>query len=218
MNLPPHKLPVENISLQQLQALINQATLMVADGNGPKVLETPQHTIIKLFRRKRRFSSALFSPYALRFVNNAFRIKELNIPTVTPLSIRHCRASRIHVVEYERLNGRLLRGELEQNRQPRLFMKTAQFIADLHYKGIYFRSLHFENIVVTDDGLGLIDVADMKIYLKPLAASLRKRNFQHFLRYPQDKKLLSAYGMERFNNEYDTHLSSLIMSDYPPPP
>ncbi len=206
----PNKLPVENISWQQLKDLTDQARLMVADGAGLKVLETPQSTIIKLFRRKRWFSSAMFAPYAVRFVNNALRIKELDIPTITPLSIRHCKTSRIHVVEYVRLRGRLLRGELEQNREPQLFVKTAQFIADLHYKGIYFRSLHFENIVVADDGLGLIDVADMKIYPEPLSTSLRKRNFQHFLRYPQDRRLLNAYGMEHFNNQYDTHLKSLI--------
>jgi len=210
INLPSSKLPVENINKQQLQTLINQATLMVADGNGPKVLETTQHTIIKLFRRKHWLSSAMFVPYAVRFVNNAFRIKKLNIPTVTPLSIKHCKTSCIHVVEYKRLQGKLLQREFEQKQESQLFVETAHFIANLHYKGIYFRSLHFGNIIVTDDDLGLIDVADMKIYPKPLGTSLRKRNFQHFLRYQQDRMLLKTYGMERFNSEYSAHLNSMI--------
>ena len=210
ISLSYSRLPVEDINRQQLQDLVEQGRLMVADGADPKVLELPQGTIIKLFRRKRWFSSAMFAPYAVRFVNNAFRLKELEIPAITPLSIKYCKVCRIHVVEYEKLHGKPLRRELAQNRESHLFTKTAQFIAGLHYKGIYFRSLHFENIVVGDSSLGLIDVADMKTYSKPLGAALRKRNFQHFLRYPQDRALLGAYGMERFNTEYSTHLNLLM--------
>jgi RIO-like serine/threonine protein kinase len=54
----------------------------------------------------------------------------------------------------------------------------------LHGAGIYFRSLHLGNIVVTPDNeMGLIDVADMRFLRAPLNAELARRNLQHFARY-----------------------------------
>ena len=47
-----------------------------------------------------------------------------------------------------------------------------------------------------------IDIADMKIYPGALSASLRKRNFDHFLRYPADAELISRFGRERFESIY----------------
>ena len=61
------------------------------------------------------------------------------------------------------------------------------FIAKLHDRGVYFRSLHLGNIVMTPEGtLGLIDIADMRFSRGQLTASQRKRNLRHLLRYPSD--------------------------------
>lgn len=46
-----------------------------------------------------------------------------------------------------------------------------QFIADLHDNGIYFRGLHWGNVILMPDNrFGLIDIAEMSIY--PLAFRL----------------------------------------------
>ena len=200
------KLAVERISSDQFNALVDPAELIVADLHGPKVLKLANGNMIKLFRRKRLLSSAVFAPYAVRFVNNAFRLKELGIATITPVQIMHCAELSIHVVEYQPLQGELLRGLLQQPVSDDLFTETARFIAELHNKGIYFRSLHFENVVSSQGQLGLIDIADMKIYPRALSGSLRKRNFDHFMRYPADAELINRFGRERFESIYNQAL------------
>jgi hypothetical protein len=47
------------------------ATVLEADGFGDKVLRLADGTMLKLFRRKRLFSSAAWYPYAQRFADNA---------------------------------------------------------------------------------------------------------------------------------------------------
>lgn len=200
------KLPLATITRDEYTRLVDAAELIVADLAGPKVLQLHNGNMIKLFRRKRWISSAMFAPYAIRFVNNAFKLKLLGIPTVTPVALMHCPEVATHIVEYQPLQGELLRGLLKNDRNGQLFERTARFIARLHRKGVYFRSLHFENIVSHDDELGLIDVADMKIYRNPLGKSLRQRNFQHFLRYPMDAELIRQFGQERFESTYLSNL------------
>lgn len=201
------RLPVTDITPERFNQLVDSSELIVADLGGPKVMKRDNGNMIKLFRRKRLISSALFAPYAIRFVNNAFRLKELGIATVTPVAVMHCAPLSMHVVEYQPLEGELLRGLLQQENSEALFEQTARFIAQLHLNGIYFRSLHFENVISNNDQLGLIDVADMKIYSRPLGESLRQRNFQHFLRYPADAELIAQFGRERFQAIYDHALA-----------
>ncbi|MCW8964080.1 MAG: hypothetical protein OQL16_09800, partial [Gammaproteobacteria bacterium] len=147
-------LPIQTITAEVFDQRIASAELIVADRIGPKVMHLDNGNIIKLFRRKRAISSALFAPYAVRFSNNAFRLKELDIPTITPIGIQHCPQRKTHIVEYQPLPGELLRGLLQKDGSEALFQQTAEFIAELHNKGIYFRSLHFENIVYHDGRLG----------------------------------------------------------------
>jgi hypothetical protein len=201
------KLPVLTIAAERFHSLVDPAELIVSDLNGPKVMRLHNGHMIKLFRRKRLISSAQFAPYAIRFVNNALKLKQLDIPTVTPVRVMHCKDLSIHIVEYEPLEGELLRRLLQRENNEQLFEQTARFIAELHLKGIYFRSLHFENVVYHKGQLGLIDIADMKIYRRCLGNSLRQRNFQHFLRYPADNELISQFGQERFESIYNQALS-----------
>ena len=49
----------------------------------------------------------------------------------------------------------------------------------LHDEGIYFRSLHLGNVVLTPQGeLGLIDIADVRLHRGPLTRFWRKRNLR----------------------------------------
>lgn len=195
-------LPIDLIGIEEFDELVSSAELIVADRIGPKVMKLPNDNLLKIFRRKHLISSALFAPYAVRFVNNAFRLKELGIRCIQPVKIVHCTKNNTYAVEYEPLEGELLRGILQTADNRQLINKTAQFIAELHRKGVYFRSLHFENVIYHDGKLGLIDIADMKIYQKPLSKRLRDRNFQHFLRYPQDKEILTKFGLAEFEKMY----------------
>jgi len=71
--------------------------------------------------------------------------------------------------------------------------KFGAFVASLHEAGIYFRSLHLNNVILTPDNrFGLIDVADMRVLGRPVTPSLARRNFRHMLRDKRDRAWLLA--------------------------
>lgn len=82
-------------------------------------------------------------------------------------------------------------------------MSLGIFISKLHNLGIYFRSLHFGNIVQTPEGeLGLIDIADMSIFPQALGLGRRLRNFRHIHRERYSTRLLSAEAKEILIQSY----------------
>ena len=104
-------------------------------------------------------------------------------------------------VHYEPLPGSTLR-ELPAF-DADLARKLGVFIKRLHDDGVYLRSLHLGNVVLTPEGnLGLIDVADMKVYRSPLRTGLRLRNFRHLWRYVQDRQVIAAHH-EAFVSSFD---------------
>ena len=98
-----------------------------------------------------------------------------------------------HAVIYTPLKGKTLRQHLNKHSvDESLLFQLGEFLAHLHQKGIFFRSVHFGNIILTPDKqLGLIDVADMQISYFPLNYFKRLRNFKHFLRVTEDIQLLA---------------------------
>ena len=187
----------------ELRNLVTRSQVLSRDGFGEKVLQTADGAMVKIFRRKHRFSSALLSCYAKRFCKNANRLRRLGIATVEILDLAYCREEKKHLVTYRPLPGVDLRAALAAGDPDRLLRHLAGFMARLHRAGVYFRSIHFGNIVVTPSGeLGLIDVADMRIFAWSLGADRRNRNFKHMLRYPQDREAVSRFGVERFIQEY----------------
>ena len=152
---------MEKINLKAYQLLIEGADVIEKDGFGVKVLDSKKGEMIKLFRRKRFFSSALFKPYAVRFVNNAELLARLNIPTITVNRLLWCADIKRHIVIYKRLEGELFREVLsnQTGHIEDLYQKFAAFIAELHDKGVYFRSAHLKNILLLPNGeFGLIDI------------------------------------------------------------
>lgn len=177
--------------------------ILEKDSFGIKIVETSNHKIIKLFRLKRYFSSALFHPYAVRFQKNAEQLKDLDIPSVTVEKLAYCREENRHIAIYPKLQGVPLRDALRTACDPSLLVQLAGFIATLHSKGIYFRSLHLGNIILMKNAkFALIDLADMRILKKSLNPKLRIRNFRHLLRYKQDCSFIETFGIEDFVSEY----------------
>jgi tRNA A-37 threonylcarbamoyl transferase component Bud32 len=157
------------------------------------VLETPNGEMMKLFRLKRLFSSAMYYPYAKRFVNNAKKLTALSIPTVNVKNLYYCPAIKRHIVIYQKLEGELLRTVLENNTEQsaNIYTQFAEFVALLHAKGVYFRSIHLKNVLLLSNGaLGLIDISDLQVRSRPLSTSARIRNFSHMLPYQIDKALM----------------------------
>lgn len=158
--------------------------MIEADAHGPKVLRTPGGLMCKLFRRKRALSSALWRPYALRFARNAAGLSGRGVPSVRVLRVWHCPAQARHVVAYEFVPGTTLRERAAQAPlDAAQWHRLGEFIAVLHRRGVYFRSLHLGNVVLRPQGdFALIDVADLRLRTLPLGVRWRARNIRHLLR------------------------------------
>ncbi|KPW15298.1 Toluene tolerance protein [Pseudomonas cannabina pv. alisalensis] len=191
------------------------AEVLESDRKGDKVLRLSDGTMLKLFRRKRLLSSAIWAPYAQRFADNcqALRARGIDCPQVR--QVYRIPGIERDAVHYDPLPGHTLRQLLAEPRDD-LRAALGEFIALLHEKGIYFRSAHLGNVVLTPKGtLGLIDIADLRLYSGPLRKGLRLRNFSHMLRYRadrewllQDRQFLEQYlSHQRACNEADIALA-----------
>jgi len=185
-------------------ALREGATVLEADGTGHKVLRLIDGSMLKLFRRKRLLSSAAWYPYAQRFADNCRHLQERQIPCPVVKAVYRIGAIERDAVHYAPLPGQTLRQVLEEPADhDQLRAQLGRFIAILHERGVYFRSAHMGNVVLTPEGeLGLIDIADLRIFRRPLRKSQRLRNFKHMLRYPQDRQWLLEAGDSSFVDGY----------------
>ena len=175
-------------------ALRAGARVLERDRYGEKVLALADGSYLKLFRRKRLISSAAWYPYAQRFADNAQALAEREIPCPEVTGLYRIPSLRRDAVRYRPLEGRTLRQLLaEGTAAPDLRARLGAFVAGLHAAGIYFRSLHLGNIVLTPAGaLGLIDIADLRAVPRALPAHRRRRDLQHMLRDGNDRAWLQA--------------------------
>lgn len=187
-------MPVNTLTPMALQQLSDQAQIIEEDGLGPKVLRLVDGSFLKLFRRRRWYTSGSFNPYSERFAVNSEQLRTMGIPTPQILALYRLEngSSAVH---YSPLPGNTLRQVLQGITAPAvrqaLVERFGKFMAQLHEQGVYFRSLHLGNVLVLDDGeFGLIDVADMRIYPSSLSLSLRQRNLRHMQRYTVDRRWL----------------------------
>ena len=197
--------PLKCLTLEKYQQFVAKSTVLEQDGYGVKVFETAEGMIVKLFRRKRFLSSVIFKSYAIRFVENARRLQSLGIETVKVEDVYRCTPIDRTLVFYRPVPGRTLRNALHNAADSeRLMEQYAAFLAELHDKGVLFRSIHFNNVIVPDSpgNLGLIDIADMKIFNRGLSFNRRMRNLCHLTRYSEDCQSIRAFGVERFVDIY----------------
>ena len=177
-------------------ALRENCKVIEQDGFGDKVMILQDGTFLKLFRRKRLITSAAIWPYAQRFADNAKKLEELGIPCPKIIQVYRIPSIERDGVHYHPLPGTTLRdlyrGDLEYPADLReRFLKFVEHIQDL---GVYFRSIHLGNVVLTPEGeIGLIDISDMKIFRRPLSQWQRKRNYEHMVRDPADTNWLKNF-------------------------
>ncbi|MFJ2283673.1 O-antigen ligase family protein [Pseudomonas sp. NPDC087803] len=195
--------PVQKLSAADLEQMSSAAQVIEEDGLGPKVLRLTDGSFLKLFRRRRWYTSGSFNPYSERFAVNSEQLRQMGIPTPQVLNLYRLDdgSSAVH---YAPLPGHTLRQVLQSITAPAvrqaLVERFGKFMAQLHEKGVYFRSLHLGNVLVLEDGeFGLIDLADLRIYPTPLSLSLRQRNLRHMQRYTVDKRWL-----------FEDHLDALL--------
>ncbi|MBB4866131.1 tRNA A-37 threonylcarbamoyl transferase component Bud32 [Pseudomonas nitritireducens] len=197
-------------------SLVDGAQVIERDPHGDKVLQLRDGSFLKLFRRKRLLSTALLSPPEKRFQNNCEALAAKGIPCPQPLRTYHFPEIERTAVRYQPLPGHTLRSYIptqEAERQLAMLRELAAFIARLHDLGIYFRSLHLGNVILTPSGeYGLIDLSDLRTRSAPLSRALRKRNFKHLLRYKKDLALIRKLGLAAFFELYNKNATTPLDS------
>ena len=175
---------------QEFLALKAGAEVLEQDAHGEKVLRLTNGSLIKLFRRKRLVSSTAWYPYAQRFADNAEALAQRGIPVPRVIDIWRIPSIKRDAVHYQPLEGVTLRSlnRPESNIDLTALKKRfTDFIIHLHRLGIYFRSLHLGNVILTPAGeLGLIDFSDLRIYRASLPIFMRRRNIRRMLEMPAE--------------------------------
>lgn len=192
------------LSAAHFRTLIDSAEVLATNEFGASVFRTSDGAILKLFRPCRWFSTALHCSYAKRFILAARELKSRGVPTLEPEALYWMKARNQHAVLYRPLAGQTLRRLLDGEGEIELLMSNlASFCASLHGKGVYFRGMHLNNVVVGVDGeYGLIDLSSATFSSRALGLRKRVRNFKPFVRLEPDRQTMTAYGSQRFIERY----------------
>ena len=205
---------MKHISAAQLNQLCATGEVLARDDTFIRAVRAADGAIWKVFRAKPFPSSAAIWPYARRFVRSARKLAERGVATVRVLDQYIIDGVDRHVVVYDELPGTALRDALASIESGsdacnKLFCDLAAFIADLHARGVYFRSMDFGNVLVLADGaadsgrgFGLIDVAETRFSPLSLTMWRRARNFRPVTSYEIDRAALARFGCERFLEQY----------------
>jgi tRNA A-37 threonylcarbamoyl transferase component Bud32 len=186
------------IPRDEFDLLIQGARLLEGSIHLPKVYETRDGRIVKLFRLKRWFSSRLIFPPARRFARNAARLAAAGVPSVHVERVAKVPHLRCQVVVYACLPGLSLRHALRNatcEEAEELMRAAGEFVADIHNRGVYFRSMHFGNVLFDAQTrmFSLIDILDLNVRSGPLDLTMRRRNFKHLIRYEEDRRQLHGH-------------------------
>lgn len=183
---------MKTLSELEYQQLTADGEVIEKHENTPKVIALPDNRYFKAFFHKSWFSASHFISRAQKFADNATKLKQCGIITVDIDQVFSVDSPKRHCVVYEGVPGITLRQALSEKPCDKVLChQIGEYIAELHNKGVIFRSLHLGNAIVMPDGnLALIDISDMTVRNYPLLRSQRMRNFLHVMRYRQDKDLL----------------------------
>jgi hypothetical protein len=174
-----------------LSALEARGRVLQSKQGAPAVIahdEPDGERVTKLWVLRDRISSDWLYPYAHRFRRNAaaLRARDVTAPDVTAYG-RIVGTSKRYVT-YRRIAGDTLRSVALD------VQAFADFVAELHARGVYFRALHLGNVLKTPDGFALIDVTDVEFRRRALALTQRARNLSFLLSYPKDAARLESQG------------------------
>lgn len=205
---------MNRITKDEFYAICHQPNniLLKTTYDRPKMFETIDGMMIKVFYpRKKRYSSNTLKPYAIRFYQNAERLRTLGFNTPIIHSFQHCPELNTYVITYHKLKGNDARVLSQHNHA--LIHDVAAYIARLHDQGIFFRSLHLENLLYQSDGhFALLDIVDVQFKKNSLPFYLRYRNLKHMFRIADDRDFWNQFGVQHFLESYFKHTSLSFFS------
>lgn len=181
------------VTAQELKNWLDNGQVLEKDGRGPKVVKLDSGLFLKIFHTRRHPLLARLFPFAKKFAHNIELLHKLGIPAPEVVELFWIdRSKGLTGCQYRPLPGIPLEALHRQAPEQLLaaLPKLARFIRELHDEGIYFRSLHLGNIILTPSGeFGLIDVLDLRKKSPPITRSLARRNFRHLENYLARKKI-----------------------------
>jgi RIO-like serine/threonine protein kinase len=148
---------------------------------------------LKIFHTRRVAALARLLPAAQRFARNAELLRQQGIAAPHVSEVFWLDQQKgLSACLYQPLAGSSLEQILrdEPQRLEQLLPELADFIARLHARRIYFRSLHLGNILCLGNGqFGLIDFLDLRRKALPLSRWHVRRNFRHLENYLRRRKI-----------------------------
>jgi tRNA A-37 threonylcarbamoyl transferase component Bud32 len=177
------------ISRQDYEAIeVSGRSLLPPKHGYPCVIIHPDQTVTKIWARKTGlFSSARWSPYARRFINNATKLREHGVPAPEILEHLEIEGTHVQLVRYRELAGRSIRDLIKNDPGQADIEGLAKFIYGLHEQGILYRSIHLGNVIQMPEGkFGLIDFTDVRFSRKPVPHLARAANIAMPLKYRDD--------------------------------
>ena len=193
---------MRKLNQSQLESFINQNIMLSGTRERPGLMLTTANEIVKPFYRRKFISSRTFLPQAKRFAANSWKLLEKKIPAPVVKEVIYCPDYPVHMVVYNRIDGRDLR-ELCAEQGNDLISLVPAYLAELHRLGFFFRALHLGNLIYDGERLHMVDISDLQVRNHPLTLSQRARNLAHLFNSRLDKSSFLEYGIARFNSEYE---------------
>lgn len=191
---------MQTLSNDEYLALRTNATVLERDLHEEKVLRMENGSYLKLFRRKR----LAWYPYAQRFSDNALILQKRAIPCPLVTATYRIPGIKRDAVLYALLEGKSLRQIIQSGEAPSdLRTVLRKFVAQLHAAGIYFRSLHLGNIILSPSGkLGAYRYRRPARQERCDLSYLRRRNMHQLHRNPYDQAWLCTDGSTEVEDAY----------------
>lgn len=195
------------ITPTECQALQRSGQIIEGSEQKPRVVLTAQGQVRKFFyaRKKPFYSSSHRRPYALRFWKNAQCLEARGVLCPIVEAAWYEPEAKIYILGYPYLDGQDLRQCLAVSEEASaIHHRVIDFLAALHAEGVFFRSIHLGNLLITPAGtLGLLDIGDLSVKRRTLSPELRGRNLAHLLCYQTtDARLFAQYGVDAWIDQY----------------
>ena len=137
---------MRKLNQSQLESFINQNIMLSGTRERPGLMLTTANEMVKPFYRRKFISSRTFLPQAKRFAANSWKLLEKKIPAPVVKEVIYCPDYPVHMVVYNRIDGRDLR-ELCAEQGNDLISLVPAYLAELHRLGIFFRAIHLGNLI-----------------------------------------------------------------------
>lgn len=194
---------VKTLTADEFHALVKGAKVLERQDGGLSALRTGDGYIIKIWQRRRGLTSDKVKPYSQRFRSNCEELNRRGIVAPVISESYAVRDSGEHLVCYREIAGTPLNEVAEDGSLP--LKDLAGFYAELHDKGIHFRSIHLDNMLLLEPaGFGLIDVTDTSFISKPLSLRKRAENLGYAWAYRSDYSYFNDEVRARLTAYYET--------------